>query len=1073
MPSTQPAVTAPPTQPQNASKKIGLAVHRNANVSPTQPSGSASATANTTLKPNPNPSSATVVNATARQTSTLAKASVSATSPISNAAPVLETDSTPNSTASAGTNGKSGVASGAISPALSSMPGFSPAFSPSVSVSVTSPSSPAIGMGGLASMLSASTSASASTQFSASASTSAFPTPAESGVVSPVKPRSGAVSPSPAHSDNILSPMQSGAVSPSKPSAASSSSGSKPPETPSRARARKWVAIPPEELRAAAEQQLQQQRANGRGYAREREHGYGGRDGGREREGSRGGRRPQSHSQSQSQSGTTSRAESVVSGHGRDQAPPHPPPHVPHAPQQQEYAGHQEQHQHAGWGYMPPPAPHMYAPPHYYGHGPAPGQYGYDPAPYLYWGPGVQEEAQGRGGWWGMPAGDGSQQHHQQSPATEGQRDHQQSALQQRGLEPPRTLQTTPPQRPPPPAESGAVSVSASLPGGLSAMGLGAEAGRVGGVVFGSVDTGLAALGGTGTASSAEEASLASSTSTNASAGVSNGHSLSAGLPASVTMAVLRNSSAPPTASLSASVSAPAREPAWRAAPEPVWPTDPLWTSGLAARSEPSSTGPNGRPPVFAIGVSPRARARRLADEPGAEVIDLTVAPGELSGRWEFGTTRVAEQRVYGGYGYGAYGGPGGGYGYDGPPGQGMYGAYAPPAIDGMMGPQGMMGMMGPPPMMGMGGMGMGAYGMPPPPPQMQGMMSSGPNGTATMEEESGAPHSSPHPTTGSAINGNGGGVDRRPGVPSEWEVKDFGYGFGGGSGREEGRPVYVPRGPPRDPEHSPTYPEDRPSRDMDFPVGRPRRGSYNGGYEPRGAFGGRRGRGGFRGGYNRYGRGAFQQQGRPPHAQQQQGPPQPPPFSITPPPHFTPLVPEGYYPAPYMPTGYEYQPSAPHVAPVPTLRTRLSFPIDRLRQEILSQLEFYLSPDNMATDLYLRQQMDSQGWVRIDVLASFKRVQSKTTDVNLVRDVLGLSAYAEIRGEWVRSTEGWERFVLPTARPSVVDVESPYSLLLLPADKAGHTPTDEAEELDEEDEEDVVFVMGREAQAWSPERPR
>ncbi|KAJ7437363.1 hypothetical protein B0H11DRAFT_1647348, partial [Mycena galericulata] len=142
--------------------------------------------------------------------------------------------------------------------------------------------------------------------------------------------------------------------------------------------------------------------------------------------------------------------------------------------------------------------------------------------------------------------------------------------------------------------------------------------------------------------------------------------------------------------------------------------------------------------------------------------------------------------------------------------------------------------------------------------------------------------------------------------------------------------------------------------------------------------------------------------------------------------------------------------------------RTRLSFPIDRLRQEILSQLEFYLSPDNMVNDLYLRRQMDSQGWVRIEVLASFKRVQSKTSDVNLVRDVLGLSDYAEIRGEWVRSTEGWEKFVLPTALPSVVETESPYSLLMQ-ADKTGQTQGDDTEEVDEEDEEEVVFVMGRE----------
>ncbi|KAJ7207045.1 hypothetical protein GGX14DRAFT_366692 [Mycena pura] len=116
---------------------------------------------------------------------------------------------------------------------------------------------------------------------------------------------------------------------------------------------------------------------------------------------------------------------------------------------------------------------------------------------------------------------------------------------------------------------------------------------------------------------------------------------------------------------------------------------------------------------------------------------------------------------------------------------------------------------------------------------------------------------------------------------------------------------------------------------------------------------------------------------------------------------------------------------------------------------------------------------MDSKGWVRIDVLASFKRVQSKTMDVNLVRDVLQLSDYAEIRGDWVRSTDGWEKFVLPTAKLSVVETETPQSLLLQ-ADKPGHAAIDDAEDVDDEDEEDVVFVMGRDAHhAWSPERPR
>ncbi|KAJ6486817.1 hypothetical protein C8R45DRAFT_996100 [Mycena sanguinolenta] len=384
--------------------------------------------------------------------------------------------------------------------------------------------------------------------------------------------------------------------------------------------------------------------------------------------------------------------------------------------------------------------------------------------------------------------------------------------------------------------------------------------------------------------------------------------------------------------------------------------------------------------------------------------------------------------------------------------------------VDGMHG-QGIMPPMGmvPPPHI----MGMGMYGMPP--GQMQGMLPPA-NGAPPMDEAGPA----------SAVNRSGNGGGERRGETSEWEpVKDYGY-FGGGYRREEGRTTYVPRAPPprdveQQPQHAnPQQDERPPPRDGDYPTGRPRRGSYNGGaygYEPRGAYGGRRGRG-FRAGFGRYGRGGFNQQARsnaPPTQQQ------PPPFSLTPPPHFTPLVAEGFYPTPsYMPS-YDYASAQQHLAPAPAMRTRLSFPIDRLRQEILSQLEFYLSPDNMATDLYLRQQMDSQGWVRIEMLASFKRVQSKTSDVNLVRDVLALSDYAEIKGEWVRSTEGWEKFVLPTAQPSIVD-QDPHAhshSMLMQADKAAYSPAADTEEMDEEDEEDVVFVMGREAPAWSPERPR
>ena len=97
---------------------------------------------------------------------------------------------------------------------------------------------------------------------------------------------------------------------------------------------------------------------------------------------------------------------------------------------------------------------------------------------------------------------------------------------------------------------------------------------------------------------------------------------------------------------------------------------------------------------------------------------------------------------------------------------------------------------------------------------------------------------------------------------------------------------------------------------------------------------------------------------------------------------------------------------------------------------------------------------MDSRGWIPIPLLASFNRVKQLLAggDVHLVRDVLVLSSIAQVysteRGDWVRML-GWEQFVLPDAPLSTV--ESP--------------------EEDDEEEEDVVFVMGREAALWTPER--
>lgn len=137
---------------------------------------------------------------------------------------------------------------------------------------------------------------------------------------------------------------------------------------------------------------------------------------------------------------------------------------------------------------------------------------------------------------------------------------------------------------------------------------------------------------------------------------------------------------------------------------------------------------------------------------------------------------------------------------------------------------------------------------------------------------------------------------------------------------------------------------------------------------------------------------------------------------------------------------------------------------------------------------------MDSKGWIPIALIASFNRVRSLTSDIQLVRDVLVLSSLVQVRDDWVRMG-GWENFVLPDAAPSTVEsvehgVYQPEgqpnadkSQTVAEASQMGtdNTGDDEGEgdedgeidgEMDDEDdEEDVVFVMGHETGLWSPER--
>jgi hypothetical protein len=123
---------------------------------------------------------------------------------------------------------------------------------------------------------------------------------------------------------------------------------------------------------------------------------------------------------------------------------------------------------------------------------------------------------------------------------------------------------------------------------------------------------------------------------------------------------------------------------------------------------------------------------------------------------------------------------------------------------------------------------------------------------------------------------------------------------------------------------------------------------------------------------------------------------------------------------------------------------------------------------------------MDDQGWIPISLIASFNRVQKLTTDVNLVRDVLNLSSLTEVKDEYVRmAREQWKQFVLPNAPRSIVWYPIESEAIEPQDDQVAYAQVQDGEIEEEgdaygedDDDEDIVFVIGEEAEgSWAPER--
>ncbi|XP_022752836.1 la-related protein 1A isoform X2 [Durio zibethinus] len=82
------------------------------------------------------------------------------------------------------------------------------------------------------------------------------------------------------------------------------------------------------------------------------------------------------------------------------------------------------------------------------------------------------------------------------------------------------------------------------------------------------------------------------------------------------------------------------------------------------------------------------------------------------------------------------------------------------------------------------------------------------------------------------------------------------------------------------------------------------------------------------------------------------------------------------------------------------------------LRANIVKQIEYYFSDENLQNDHYLISLMDDQGLVPISAIADFKRVKRMSTDIQFILNALLSSSTIEVQGDKIRRCDTWSKWI-------------------------------------------------------------
>ncbi|CAO3596157.1 unnamed protein product [Absidia cylindrospora] len=107
----------------------------------------------------------------------------------------------------------------------------------------------------------------------------------------------------------------------------------------------------------------------------------------------------------------------------------------------------------------------------------------------------------------------------------------------------------------------------------------------------------------------------------------------------------------------------------------------------------------------------------------------------------------------------------------------------------------------------------------------------------------------------------------------------------------------------------------------------------------------------------------------------------------------------------------------------------------DVLKMYIAQQIEYYFSIDNLCKDIFLRKQMDTNGYVDLSFLANFNRVKNLSTDLSLIQNALSQSEVVEVTPEnKIRKREGWQMWILPPQNNKTSTTKETVNTTSIPA---------------------------------------